>query len=126
MKECFTVFCFRQKTIRIKRERRILYASSRLAVHKSDVYAVLMALEDAITDALKVGEIVRLGNLGTLQIGIAVTEKDYSDSLIKKARINFRPGPAIMGVLDNLTFAKVKPHSTKADKEAKSSGKLDS
>ena len=85
-----------------------------------------MALEDAITDALKVGEIVRLGNLGTLQIGIAVTEKDYSDSLIKKARINFRPGPAIMGVLDNLTFAKVKPHSTKADKEAKSSGKLDS
>ena len=85
-----------------------------------------MALEDAITDALKVGEIVRLGNLGTLQIGIAVTEKDYSDSLIKKARINFRPGPAIMGVLDNLTFAKVKPRSTKADKEAKSSGKLDS
>ena len=89
-----------------------------------------MALEDAITDALKVGEIVRLGNLGTLQIGIsskgAVTEKDYSDSLIKKARINFRPGPAIMGVRDNLTFAKVKPRSTKADKEAKSSGKLDS
>ena len=99
-------------------------------VHKSDVYAVLVALEDVITDALKGGEIVRLGDLGSLQIGIsskgAVTEEDYSDSLIKKARINFRPGSTIVGVLDNLTFAKVKPRSTKADKEAESGGELDS
>ena len=91
-------------------------------VHKSDVFAVLVALEDVITDALQKGEIVRLGDIGTLQIGIsskgAVTEEDYSDSLIKKARINFRPGSAIVGVLDNLTFAKVKPRYSKADKEA--------
>ena len=99
-------------------------------VHKSDVYAVLVALEDVITDALKGGEIVRLGDLGSLQIGIsskgAVTEEDYSDSLIKKARINFRPGSAIVGVLDNLTFAKVKPRYTKADKEAEEGGDLSS
>ena len=37
-------------------------------VHKSDVFAVLVALEDTITDALKNGEIVRLGDLGTFQI----------------------------------------------------------
>ena len=47
-------------------------------VHKSHVLAVLVALEDVITDALRGGEIVRLGDLGTLQIGIsskgAVTE----------------------------------------------------
>ena len=82
-------------------------------VHKSDVFAVLVALEDVITDALKGGEIVRLGDLGTLQIGIsskgAETEEDYSDSLIKKARINFRPGSALVGILGNLTFSKVKP-----------------
>ena len=51
-------------------------------VHKSDVYAVLVALEDVITDALKGGEIVRLGDLGTLQIGIsskgAVTKSSSS------------------------------------------------
>ena len=98
-------------------------------VHKSDVYAVLVALEDVITDALRGGEIVRLGDLGTLQIGIsskgAVTEEDYSDSLIKKTRINFRPGSAIVGVLDNLTFAKVKPRYSKADKEAEEGGELD-
>ena len=91
-------------------------------VHKSDVFAVLVALEDVITDALKGGEIVRLGDLGTFQIGIsskgALTEEDYDESLIKKARINFRPGSALMGALSNLTFAKVKPRYTKEDKEA--------
>ena len=55
-------------------------------VHKSDVYAVLVALEDVITDALRGGEIVRLGDLGTLQIGIsskgALTEEDYEESMI--------------------------------------------
>ena len=90
-------------------------------VHKSDVFAVLVALEDVITDALKGGEIVRLGDLGSLQIGIsskgAVTEEDFSDALIHKARINFRPGSALMGALTNLTFAKVKPRYTKEDKE---------
>ena len=90
-------------------------------VHKSDVFAVLVALEDVITDALKSGEIVRLGDLGTFQIGIsskgAETEKDYSDLLIKKARINFRPGSALVGILTNLTFQKVKVRSSKLDKE---------
>ena len=83
------------------------------------VYAVLIAMEDVITEALKSGEIVRLGDLGTLQIGIsskgAETEEDFDDSLIKKARINFRPGSAIVGVLSNLTYAKVKPRYSKAD-----------
>ena len=90
-------------------------------VHKSDVFAVLVALEDVITEALRGGEIVRLGDLGTLQIGIsskgAVSEEEYDDSLIKQARINFRPGSALVGVLSNLTFARVKVKSSKADKE---------
>ena len=80
-------------------------------VHKSDVFAVLVALEDVITEALQRGEIVRLGDLGTLQIGIsskgAETEEDYDVSLIKKARINFRPGLALAGVLTGLTYQKV-------------------
>ena len=91
-------------------------------VHKSDVYAVLVALEDVITDALRGGEIVRLGDLGTLQIGIsskgALTEEDYEESMIKKTRINFRPGSALVGCLSGLSFQKVKPRYTKEDKEA--------
>ena len=91
-------------------------------VHKSDVFAVLVALEDVITDALRGGEIVRLGDLGSLQIGIsskgALTEEDYEESMIKKARINFHPGAALSGILTNLSFQKVKVRTSKADEEA--------
>ena len=91
-------------------------------VHKSDVFAVLVALEDSITDALQNGEIIRLGDLGSLQIGIsskgALSEDEYDESLIKQARINFRPGSALTGILTNLTFQRVKVKSSKADEEA--------
>ena len=92
-------------------------------VHKSDVFAVLVALEDVITEALQNGEIVRLGDLGTLQIGIsskgALTEEDYNDSLITKARINFRPGLALSGILTGLSYKKVakKPVKTNDSEE---------
>ena len=90
-------------------------------VHKSDVFAVLVALEDVITEALQRGEIVRLGDIGTLQIGIsskgAMTEEEWEESLIKKARINFRPGMALAGILTSLTYQKVEVKSSKADKE---------
>ena len=88
-------------------------------VHKADVQAVLVALEDVITDALKNGEIVRLGDLGALQIGIssqgAATEEDYDVSLIKKAHINFRPGVALAGVLTGLTYKKVAKKTVKKE-----------
>ena len=80
-------------------------------VHKADVHAVLVALEDTMIDALKGGEIVRLGDLGTFQIGVsgkgALTEEDYTPSLIQKARINFRPGIALSGIVTSLSFSKV-------------------
>ena len=90
-------------------------------VHKSDVFAVLVALEDVITDALKGGEIVRLGDLGTLQIGIsskgALTEEDHDVSMIMKARINFRPGSGLANALSGLTFQKVAVKYTKDEEE---------
>ena len=90
-------------------------------VHKSDVFAVLVALEDVIIDALKSGEIVRLSDLGTFQIGVSgkgtLTEEEYDSSLIQKARINFRPGIALSGILTNLTYAKVPKKPVPAKKE---------
>ena len=96
-------------------------------VTKADVQAVLVALEDVIIDALKGGEIVRLGDLGTFQIGLSgkgsETEEDFSVSLIKKARINFRPGVALAGILTNLTYSKVEPRASKnSDKEEEEEG----
>jgi predicted histone-like DNA-binding protein len=76
---------------------------SACTVNKADVYAVLVALEDVIAEALQNGEIVRLGELCTLQVSLsgkgALTEEDYNDSLIKKAKIIFRPGTILAGAL---------------------------
>ena len=94
---------------------------STCTVTKADVYAVLVAMEDVIIDALKSGEIVRLGDLGTFQIGVSgkgtLTEEEYDSSLIQKARINFRPGIALSGILTNLTYAKVPKKPVPAKKE---------
>ena len=93
-------------------------------VTKSDVYAVLVSMEDVIIDALKSGEIVRLGDLGTFQIGVSgkgtLTEEEYDSSLIQKARINFRPGIALSGMLTTLSYAKVpkKPVPVKKEEES--------
>lgn len=95
-------------------------------VHKADVQAVLLALEDTITDALKGGEIVRLGDLGSLQIGIsskgAESEEEYDVSLIKKARINFRPGLALTGILTGLSYKKVAVKTSKTDESGEEEG----
>ena len=98
-------------------------------VTKADVYAVLVSMEDVIIDALKSGEIVRLGDLGTFQIGVSgkgtLTEEEYDSSLIQKARINFRPGVALSGILTNLTYAKVPKKPVPAMKEEESNEGLE-
>ena len=80
-------------------------------VNKADVYAVLVALEDVIAESLQNGEIVRLGELCTLQVSLsgkgALTEEDYDVSLIKKSRINFRPGLVLTNALAKLNYSKV-------------------
>lgn len=94
---------------------------STCTVTKADVYAVLIALEDVIVEALQNGEIVRLGELGTFQVSLsgkgAATEDDYDTSLIKKARINFRPGTALADMLGSLSFSKVNIKYPKEEEE---------
>ena len=93
-------------------------------VHKSDVYAVLVALEDVVAEAIQNGEIVRLGELCTLQVSLsgkgALTEEDYNTSLIKKKRINFRPGTVLANAMASLSFSKVEikyPKETEEEEE---------
>ena len=84
-------------------------------VTKADVYAVLVAMENVIIDALKGGEIVRLGDLGTLRVSLsskgALTEKEYNTSLITRKRILFRAGTVLSEAMANLTFMKLKEKS---------------
>lgn len=95
-------------------------------VHKSDVYAVLMALEDVVAEAIQNGEIVRLGDLCTLQVSLsgkgALTEEEYNTNLIQRAKINFRPGPVLANALDSLTFSKVAIKYAKDASEGEDNG----
>ena len=91
-------------------------------VHKSDVYAVLVVLEDVVAEAIENGEIVRLGDLCTLQVSLtgkgALTEEDYNTSLIKRAKINFRPGTALANALASLSFSKAAIKHQKEEEDA--------
>ena len=95
-------------------------------VHKTDVYAVLVALEDVVKEAIQNGEIVRLGELCTLQVSLSgkgtLTEKEYDDSLIKKAKINFRPGTILADALESLKYSKVPIKYPKEEKEENNDG----
>ena len=90
-------------------------------MNKADVYAVLVALEDVVAEAIQNGEIVRLGDLCTLQVSLsgqgAVTEEDYTTDLIKRANINFRPGTVLSNALASLTFSKVAIKYAKEEEE---------
>ena len=81
-------------------------------VTKAEVYAVLVALEDVISESIQKGEIVRLMDIGTFRVGIstkgALKEEDFNDALIKKTRIIFRPGTILSEALANINFTKVK------------------
>lgn len=80
-------------------------------VTRADVMAVLIALEDVVSEALSNGEIVRLGELGSLQVSLsssgATTKEEYDDSLIKKKRILFRSGITLANMLENLKYQRV-------------------
>ena len=95
-------------------------------VHKTDVYAVLVALEDVVKEAIQNREIVRLGELCTLQVSLSgkgtLTEEEYDDSLIKKAKINFRPGTILADALESLKYSKVPIKYPKEEKEESNEG----
>ena len=78
-----------------------------------DVSNVLRALVKQIKKHLADGKIVQLDGLGSFQFQLsgkgALSESDYSTSLIKNMRIQFRPGRLVREVLNlnNLSFKKV-------------------
>lgn len=90
-------------------------------VTRADVMAVLTGLEEIVSEGLQGGEIVRLGELGSLQLSLsgqgADTEDTYSDSLIEKVRVLFRPGLMMQEAINNLAFEKVPVKYVKKEDE---------
>lgn len=90
-------------------------------VTRADVMAVLTGLEEIVSEGLQGGEIVRLGELGSLQLSLsgqgADTEDTYSDSMIEKVRVLFRPGLMMQEAINNLAFEKVPVKYVKKEDE---------
>ncbi|NOR28131.1 MAG: DNA-binding protein [Lutibacter sp.] len=84
--------------------------SEQCTVTKADCYAVLIALEENIKDALSFGQIVRFGTLGSFQISISShgseTKEGVGLAAVKSKRILFRPDKRFKLFLKGLSFTK--------------------
>lgn len=80
-------------------------------VTRADTMAVLVSLSAVMREGLSGGEIVRLGDLGSFQIGLssegAVAEDEFHEGLIRKAHIKFRPGSDLSDILTSLSYERV-------------------
>lgn len=80
-------------------------------VSDTGVLAVLNDLNKLLNRHLSDGRIVRFGNFGSFQISLssegAESEEKFNPSLIKRAKINFRPGSKTRDMLKTLKYAKV-------------------
>ena len=105
--------------------------NSMCTVNPTDVMGVLVALETVVKDCLANGEIVRLGELGSLQMSLSskgvIAKEDFNASLINKSRILFRPGETLSAMQKNLSFARVAqlPKSKKGSAEGPDSSATD-
>ena len=80
------------------------------SLSEADIRGVVIAVENVIQEALADSKIIRLDKLGTfyptLSSGGAATEKDFNQSLIKSAGVNYRPGKRILDTIKSKGFEK--------------------
>lgn len=85
--------------------------TSRSTCTETDVRASISGILYEAKRSLKAGRIVRLGDLGSLQIGLnsegAASAKEFSTSMIKGAHIIFRPGRGLAELMKILTYQQV-------------------
>lgn len=100
--------------------------TNRSTCTETDVQAAIAGIIYESKRALKAGRIVRLGDLGSLQVGLtshgAATEKDFNSTLIVKSRINFRPGKALTDMAKVATYTRVLTRAVQAGKEEPGAG----
>jgi predicted histone-like DNA-binding protein len=84
--------------------------SKNSTVSRTDVYAVIMGLLDAVTDELSDGNIIYMGKLGSFSIGIksagVATATELTGAAIKSAKINYRAGAELKNMTKTLSFTK--------------------
>jgi predicted histone-like DNA-binding protein len=87
-------------------------AEGSTTVSDSDVLAVLNDLTKVLKRHLSNGEIVRFGDFGSFQVAVtsegAETAEKFNASLIKGAKVAFRPGIDLKEMLATLKYEKIK------------------
>jgi predicted histone-like DNA-binding protein len=82
----------------------------RCTVNGADIRAVLYAMVDVASEALKDGAIVRLGELGSFRMSISSEgrekEEDVNATAIRGNSIIFSPGPKLRGSLLSMKYQK--------------------
>lgn len=85
--------------------------SQKCTLTRADIAAALVALEEAIGDAIARGDSVRLGDLGTFSVRMgasaAATPEEVSTANIRKVGVAFRPSPRLKERLAALLFERV-------------------
>jgi predicted histone-like DNA-binding protein len=85
-------------------------------VRRNDVYAVLIGLVDVAKKQLELGNMVRLGDLGSFSINVSGTGKDTAEEVtatsIEKGKIIFRPSSNLKKMLKTLNYEKVGESTT--------------
>lgn len=80
-------------------------------VSGADIRAVLYALVDVMETALANGQIIRLGELGSMRVSLSSEGKDKEEEItlavIKGAKVLFTPGEKIKKMLNNLKYEKM-------------------
>lgn len=80
-------------------------------VSGADIRAVLYAMVDAMEASLANGNIVRLGELGSLRVSLKSNgeekAEDVKSSSIKNSKVIFTPGKRIKVLMGNLRYTKV-------------------
>ena len=75
-----------------------------------DVTAVVESFLQIIPKHLGLGEIIRLGEFGSMSITISsegtATPEEFNSDHIKRINVNFRPGREINQALDRVSFEK--------------------
>lgn len=87
------------------------YIEKTSTVSGADIRAVLYAMVDAMTENLSNGEIVRLGDLGSLRVSISSEGSDKEEevraSTVKSSKVIFSPGKKIKEMLKSVSYQKV-------------------
>jgi len=81
-------------------------------VSRTDCVAVLTGLLEVVPLELLKGNIIRLGDLGSLRVTLssegAESEEDFSSSLIKNANVRFLPGQELKQEMLKAEYSKIK------------------